>query len=368
MPFMSACVLALATLISQPAFADSSSNPSHSTAILRVGVIQSLTGIAAEDGKTAVQALRLASEHINQSEGLKVELLIEDDGTDSKQAVSAFKKLQGQGVQAIIGPTWSFTFNSVIPLAARDKLVVVNTSTIPECLELSQSQGFAYSTAISVSEHARIFNHYLAQKPAESAIVFYTNNSWGEAQKVAYTKVLQENSFKILNQIPSVNFDINDWRALLPREKKLAADVWLLLLNKSDLDIVIRRARELGVDSRLYASYHFGDTLRLTTQKRLLDQVCFSYPDEQLASEKEFVNSFLGRYGIPPRVFADSSYDALFLLHRALQQSLAQGTSLKEAMDKVTFSGVAGNYQYTAEATFSTGSVSLRCVKEGLAQ
>ena len=368
MRFISAAVLAFATLICNPGFADSNSNLSHSASTLRVGVIQSLTGIAAEDGKTAVQALQLAAETINKSEALKVELLIEDDGTDSKQAVSAFKKLQGQGVQAIIGPTWSFTFNSVIPLAARDKLVIVNTSTIPECLELGQSQGFAYSTAISVTEHARVFNHYLAQNPAESAVVFYTSNSWGEAQKVAYTKVLQENSVKVLNQAPSVNFDINDWRALLPREKKLAADLWLLLLNKSDLDIVIRRARELGVHSRLYASYHFGDTLRLAADRRALDQVCFSYPDEQLASEKEFVNSFLSRYGTAPRVFADSSYDALFLLYQAHKKSLAQGTALKEALDKVTFSGVAGNYRYTAERTFSTGRVSLRCVKGGLAQ
>ena len=37
---------------------------------IKIGVIQSMTGIAAEEGKTVVQALQLASEEIN-AQGLK---------------------------------------------------------------------------------------------------------------------------------------------------------------------------------------------------------------------------------------------------------------------------------------------------------
>ena len=48
----------------------------------RVGVIQSLSGLAAEDGKTVVQALTFAAEKIRSEPGSPgIELLIEDDQT-----------------------------------------------------------------------------------------------------------------------------------------------------------------------------------------------------------------------------------------------------------------------------------------------
>lgn len=43
---------------------------------LKVGVVQSLTGIASADGTTVVQALRLAANDLKNS-GVSVELLIE---------------------------------------------------------------------------------------------------------------------------------------------------------------------------------------------------------------------------------------------------------------------------------------------------
>ncbi|MCB0332816.1 MAG: ABC transporter substrate-binding protein [Bdellovibrionales bacterium] len=56
---------------------------------LRVGVIQSLSGIAAEDGKTVVQALELAQEELERR-GVQIELVVEDDQTIPKNTVSSY--------------------------------------------------------------------------------------------------------------------------------------------------------------------------------------------------------------------------------------------------------------------------------------
>ena len=60
--------------------------------LVKIGVIQSLTGFAAEDGKTVVQSLQLAAEDINARGSYHVQLLVEDDGTQTKNTVSAFEK------------------------------------------------------------------------------------------------------------------------------------------------------------------------------------------------------------------------------------------------------------------------------------
>ncbi len=49
---------------------------------IRVGVIQSLTGFAAINGKSNLEALQLAAEEINKRSAEKIELIVEDDQTD----------------------------------------------------------------------------------------------------------------------------------------------------------------------------------------------------------------------------------------------------------------------------------------------
>lgn len=75
---------------------------------LKVGVAQSLTGIAYEDGTTVVRALRLAASDL-QKTGTSVELLIEDDATSPKKTVAAYQRLKAEGVGVIFGATWDFT-------------------------------------------------------------------------------------------------------------------------------------------------------------------------------------------------------------------------------------------------------------------
>ncbi len=329
--------------------------------VLRVGVIQSLSGIAAEDGSTVVQALELAAQEINNTEKIKVELLVEDDATDPRKSVSAYQKLRELNVHAIIGPTWSFTVNSVLPLAARDKLVLINSSTLPECLELGKSSGFGFSTAVKVTEHARVFGEYLKKYPAKSVVLFFTSNSWGHAQRDAYKKVLSEQKVVLADEIESTNFDLNDWMALLPRVKALNSDLWLLLLNKADVDTIIRRASEFHGSARLFASYHLADLLRNKKDLQLFDNVCFPYPGEQLQSETEFAGKFREKYHEAPKVFADNSYDTLFLLHRAFAMSQSNGLSLQDSLHAIKLRGVVGEYQFRESESFSIGKASLMC-------
>lgn len=358
-------------LVSFFSFASAVSGESNSRSsddtTLRVGVIQSLSGIAAEDGKTSVEALKLAADEINRSADIRVDLFVEDDATDSKRSVSAYKKLQRKGVHAIIGPTWSFTVNSVLPLAGRDKLIMVNTSTIPECLELGKANGYGYSTATRVTEHVRAFDRYLTQHPASSVVIFISNNSWGHAQADGYRKILKQRKIKILDELESAGHDANDWRALLPKVKALNADLWLLLLNKSDLDIIIRRAREINTPARFFASYHFTDVLRIREDLRPFEEVCFPHPGPLPGSADRFAKEFRKRYREDPKVFSDRGYDTLFLLHKAFQLAQKKGISIQKALRKTTLQGVAGEYRFSEQSSFSIGRAVPMCVRSGAA-
>lgn len=125
--------------------------------VVRIGVIQSLTGIAAVDGKTILNSLELAKEEINRSAGWKVKLLVEDDKTIPKSTVSAYKKLKAQGIRAIIGPTWDFTSNSILALAAKDGIVIFPTCAPLESIHLEQAKGYGFINYASNSEEVKPF-------------------------------------------------------------------------------------------------------------------------------------------------------------------------------------------------------------------
>ncbi|RIL11181.1 MAG: hypothetical protein DCC75_02830 [Proteobacteria bacterium] len=329
----------------------------------KVGVIQSLTGIAAEDGKTVVRALELAKQDL-ASKGVAVELLIEDDRSSPKDAVTAYRKLRAQGIEIFIAATWDFTTNALMPLVGQDKVVLFNTSTLPESIRFEQAQGHAFTNAMSARSEARPFEAFLRQHSSTAAVIVYANNSWGETQRRIYRQIAESSGVKILSEYSSQGFDENDWKNILPAIKASAPNLVLLLINKNDLEMFLRRASEIGLSSRLFASKNAFDALRVTKQRQLYEELCFTYPLEQLQSHPEFNSRYQSEYGEQPRIYADTSYDALMILQQA---SLLAQASLKENLAQVELEGLVGPYKFSDRNSFSSGQASLICVENGLA-
>lgn len=330
--------------------------------IFKVGVIQSLSGIAAEDGKTVVQALELAADAINRPNQPGVKLIIEDDQTDPKKAVAAYQKLRSQNVDAVIAASWDFTTNSLLPLAERDKLVLFNTSTLPESLDMKKAAGYVFINAISVRQESAPFNAFIKLRKPSSLGIIYANNSWGETQLAAYEQIARTNEVNLVEKISSQNFDENEWRQIMPRLKAKNPAALLLLLNRNDLDVFLRRAREIGLRSLLFASKNAFDAFRLSKAPEIFEGLCFTYPLEQVKENKQFATEYQKRFGEKPRIYADNTYDALWILHKAFLSSQAGKIPLNQALRQVRHAGLAGEYDFSYDRSFAAGRSSLVCI------
>ena len=332
-----------------------------------VGVIQSTTGIAAEDGNTVIQSLKLARQKLSKA-GHNIELLIEDDQTIPKKTLAAYQSLKDRKIDALVAATWDFTTNTIMPLVDRDKLVVFNTSTLPESIHNTSDSGYFFINSFSAVAEAEPFRAFLKTGTNKSLSILYTNNAWGESQKVAYEKIAAEQGVQVRALHSSVSFDENDWRQIIPALKAAQPELLVLLLNKSDLEIFLRRANEVGLKTRYFASKNAFDALRLSKFKDLYEGLCFTYPYEQLRGQAEFVSEYKRLYGEEPRVYADSSYDALFILAEAFRKSKAEKISLKDALQKTSFTGLVGQYTFSPDTSFSRGAATLMCVRSGSAE
>jgi len=86
---------------------------------LKIGMVQPLTGAAAESGKYQVQGAKLAVEAVNKAGGVlgkQIELVIEDDQTTNPGAVLAFSKLASDpSIIAFIGSIRSTQVQAMAP-------------------------------------------------------------------------------------------------------------------------------------------------------------------------------------------------------------------------------------------------------------
>lgn len=332
---------------------------------IKIGVIQSLTGIGAQDGNTVVRAVQLAADDLRK-QGAEISLTIEDDTTDPKSAVSAFRKLQSRGVDAIIGATWSFTTNAITPLAKNTGVVLFNSSTLPQVLNYREGGGFLFNNAIPMDAEIDPFRQYLTRSSIKSAVIFQNATSWGDVQSERYRELLKHSGIELLREYKGLEADGNRWDDVVPQLKALSPDIVILILGRLDIERILRRAREMQVSSRFFGSKNTIDAWELAGDKSVFtDALCFTYPLAQLRRGETFYARYRERFAEEAAIYADSSYDAVFILCDAIRRSRIEGRPLPQILQATEFSGVVGNYRYSEKNSLGSGSSSLVCFAQG---
>ena len=85
---------------------------------------------------------------------------------------------------------------------------------------------------------------------------------------------------------------------------------------------------------------------------------------QRLSSEQSFYRKFTKRFGEPPRIYADNSYDAAFLIYKAFKESKALGISLKDALRQIRHRGVNTDYVFSPVTSLARGSSTLVCMQQ----
>ena len=84
-----------------------------------------------------------------------------------------------------------------------------------------------------------------------------------------------------------------------------------------------------------------------------------------MKTEVSFAERYRKKFNEEPRIYADNTYDALMILHRAAKISRAKMIPVKEALTQVTYDGLVGRYTWDKDRSFSIGTASLVCQENG---
>jgi branched-chain amino acid transport system substrate-binding protein len=305
----------------------------------RVGVLVSLTGPWSTLGHNTVAALQLAADQFDaearrQHSGYRLRLLVRDTGLDPVRALEALVDLHRRGVVAVIGPQSSAELAMIKPYADQHNILIISQSSTASSLAIVNDSIFRFCPS-DIREAAAITS--LMWHDGVRTIVPLWRNDAGNN---GLHQSVQQAFLALGGQVtPGFRYEptTTDLTAAIER---VADDVTSANVGSASPAAVYLAAFDEVTDvfgtaqgnATLAATPWYGSDGVALSQALLDDPTAaqfasstgfpnpiFGLDDADQASWQPVSDGVVARTGIRPDAFALSAYDALFVVHRALE-------------------------------------------------
>lgn len=220
---------------------------------IKIGVNEPLTGAVAASGNYVTDGARIAADEINASGGIlgnQVELIIEDNKSNPKEAVSAAEKLIVRDEVPVMMGAWSSTYT----LAVMPKLMEYG---VPMVVETSSSgkittSGNPWIFRISPTSEmeAKAFGEKAGDLGIKKANFLVVNNDWGRGAGDEFAKVLKEKGVEV-GVTETMDAKATDLSAQLASIKAAGGDTLFVTTGVEQLTLVLKQAKEQQLDSQI---------------------------------------------------------------------------------------------------------------------
>jgi len=335
--------------------------PPTPTPVMRIGVLVPLTGEFSSAGVVMENAARLAEKHAREM-GYDVEVIIRDCGDKPESAKVAFLALAREGVAAIVGTYSSPQAMAVADLANQTKVVFM-ASVAAADLEGKVRAGnrYVFRNAYNTSYWGFLAAEFLQATNAKSYCL------------VGYEplKTFNEGLFGVVKRLSTAELKGERWvksPAVSPEDYKKAArelakvDVEVIILGDPGSGSVdfVKEYRLAGGKATIYS---VGGTLALPDLLKELNISGIAFQAAALEQKaktdltKKYFEDYRKEYGREANNYAGIlTYDAILII----VQAAAKGGDLVLNLERGTFKGAAGFYEFSETHQAKWGSDKLR--------
>jgi branched-chain amino acid transport system substrate-binding protein len=329
--------------------------PAESTGEItaKIGGVFILSGSSAAYGEAQKKGLDLALEELNEANKgkLKIEIQYEDTGGKKETAINSVQKLINQdNVVAIIGPTLSGEMLAAGPIANEAETPIFGISNTVEGINDIGEFVFRNSLPESIAIPTAM-KQAIEKKGSKTAAFIYAEN---DDFSVSGFQTMKATAEKMgLQNLGETTFAIGDvdFSAQLTKIKELNPDVLLVSALYKEGSMVVKKARELGINSLIVGGNGFNNPkvfeIAGPAAEGLIVATPFS-PEKQDEKVQNFVKAFEAKYGSKPDQFAAQAYDSLYIMSQSLLGAgKADRLALRDELAKLKdFEGVSGKLSF----------------------
>lgn len=342
----------------------------------KVGVILPLSGQLSVDGMNEAYGVKMAAEDINAQGGIKVgsgtykvELIVYDDQAIPKESAAAMEKLVSRdAVKMVIGPFTSSACLAVMPIAAREKVVMSSPNASSAKLTQVGNKWF-FRGGTTITNGLQMVVDYIQQLGIKSLVYVAANDEWGRNSVAQYKAAHDKNGTNVLAQ---EYFDqgTTDFYPVLTNIKGLKSEGILAIMETKVYTIFLRQAKEVCPEIKLLDS---GGVMPFTFVKLVPPSVsegvyCFSLgPPLDYPEVAPLVKRFRDKYNSDPSSYFLSAYDVMMVFRDAVQRAgtVNDGEKIREAMTKTDYQGLMGRYNFDKNNDSSLGFWGVGYYKDG---
>ena len=334
----------------------------NSQEVVRIGVNQPLTGAVAASGTYVTQGAQIAAEMLNANGGIdgkSVELIIEDNKSNPKEAVAAAEKLIVRDEVPVMMGAWSSTYTlAVMPkLMEYEVPMVVETSSSGKITTSGNPWVFRISPTSEMEAIA--FKEEIDAFDIEKAHFLTVNNDWGLGAAEEFRKVLEERGIEV-GVTETMNADATDMSAQLSTIKGAGGDTVFITTGVEQLTLILKQAADLRLEQQIITT---GGS---QSPDQLIDQagaaadgsyhIVFFTPWFPEAVENpevamEFVKAWEGEgHNFAGLTEGFRGYDGIMTIAAAIESAGSlEPDAIRQALWNVEVEGINGDIKFIAQ-------------------
>jgi branched-chain amino acid transport system substrate-binding protein len=311
-------------------------NAARAQEVVKIGLVQSMTGPFNTVGKAAVNGARLyIQEHGDTIAGKKIELIVKDDTSVPDVGKRLAQDLVVNDKVAILGGGITPSALTIAPLATEAKVpmvVMVSGASIT-----TERSPYIVRTSFTLGQSSSIIADWVVKNGAKKIVTIVNDWAPGVESEATFKDAATKAGAQIIESL-RVPLQNPDFSPFLQRARDLAPDTLFVYFPGNQAGVFAKQFLERGMDKsgiRLVGPGDLTDDDELPGMTDAMLGIVTAHHYSAVhdsALNKSFVAGFKKEYGKRPNFIAVGGYDAMHLIYHALTQGGGDGDSLLAAM------------------------------------
>lgn len=323
-----------------------------------IGGIGPTTGATAIYGTAVKNGAQIAVDEINAAGGIngkQIEYRFEDDQNDAEKAVNAYNTLKDWGMQMLVGTTTTAPCIAVAGKTASDNVFQITPSaSSPDVL--SSGNGNVFQVCFTDPNQGVASAQYIAENKLATkiGIIYDSSDVYSSGIEEKFEAEAKTQGLNIVSKAEFTADSKTDFGTQLQKAKDAGADLLFLPIYYQEASIILKQADTMGYKPKFFGVDGMDGILTVENfDTKLAEDVMLLTPFAADAKDKtvqNFVKTYKEKYEDTPNQFAADSYDAVYALKAAIEESKATTDmsasdmcdALKGAMTKIKMQGLTG--------------------------
>ena len=323
-----------------------------------IGGIGPTTGATAIYGTAVKNGAQIAVDEINAAGGIngkQIEYRFEDDQNDAEKSVNAYNTLKDWGMQMLVGTTTTAPCIAVAGKTASDNMFQITPSASAPSV-LSSGNGNIFQVCFTDPNQGIASAQYIAENKLAKkiGIIYDSSDVYSSGIEEKFEAEAKTQGLNIVSKAAFTADSKTDFGTQLQKAKDAGADLLFLPIYYQEASIILKQADTMGYKPKFFGVDGMDGILTVENfDTKLAEDVMLLTPFAADAKDKtvqNFVKTYKEKYKDTPNQFAADSYDAVYALKAAIEESKATTDmsasdmcdALKGAMTKIKMQGLTG--------------------------